>query len=214
MRVVLDNLDVFAAGARTTVALTLLSFAVAMAIGITIAACRVSPIPPLRFVGAFYVETVRNTPLTVLFLLFFFGLTKVGILYSGFTTAVIVLGGYTGAFVGETVRSGINSVSRGQAEAARAIGLTFPQTLLVIVLPQALRTVVAPIGSLFIALIKNSSIAGIIAVPELVFRSDGLANSSARPIPVFVGAVVAYLALTIPSGIAFAALERRVGIKR
>ena len=147
MRVVLDNLDVFVEGARTTALLTVLSFAVALAIGLTIAAFRVSPVPPLRAAGTAYVTLVRNSPLTVLFVLFFFGLTKVGILFSTFTTAVIVLGGYTGAFVGETIRSGINTVSRGQAEAARAIGLTFPQTLATVVMPQALRTVVAPIGA-------------------------------------------------------------------
>ena len=214
MQVVLDNLDVFVVGTRTTATLTLLSFAVAMAIGITLAACRVSPVPPLRAVGALYVATIRNTPLTVLFVLFYFGLTKVGILYGGFTTAVIVLGGYTGAFVGEAVRSGINSVNRGQAEAARAIGLTFPQTMRIVVLPQALRTVVAPLGSLFIALIKNSSVASVIAVSELVYRTDQLANDTAQGVPVFLGAVVAYLLMTIPSGVAFAALERRVAIRR
>lgn len=214
MGVVFDNLDVFARGMRTTAWLTLCSFALAMLIGVVVAAFRVSPIPPLRIAGAAYVETVRNTPLTVLFTLFFFGLTKVGVLFSPFVTAVIVLGGYTGAFISETVRSGINSVASGQAEAARAIGLTFPQTLFIIVLPQALRTVVAPLGSLFIALIKNSSIALIISVPELVFRTDSLANDTARAIPVFAGAAAAYLLMTIPSGLAWAALERRAAIKR
>jgi len=212
--VVFDNLDVFFAGLRTTVSLTLLSYTAALVIGIVVAACRVSPVPPLRFAGAFYVETVRNTPLTVLFVLFFFGLTKVDIKYSAFITAVIVLGGYTGAFVGETVRSGINTVSRGQAEAARSLGLTFPQVLGIVVLPQALRTVVAPLGSLFVALIKNSSIAALIAVPELVYRTDSLSNDTARPIPIFLGAAIAYLLLTIPSGFAIRAIERRTAIKR
>jgi glutamate transport system permease protein len=138
----------------------------------------------------------------------------VDIKFSGFVTAVIVLGGYTGAFVGETVRSGINTVSRGQAEAARALGLTFPQVLVVVVLPQALRTVVAPLGSLFIALTKNSSIAAVIAVPELVYRTDGLANDTAQAVPVYLGAAIAYLMLTIPSGFAFRMLERRAAIKR
>jgi glutamate transport system permease protein len=199
---------------RTTAWLTLCSFAVAMLIGVVVAACRVSPIPPLRLAAASYVETVRNTPLTVLFFLFFFGLTKVGVLYSPFVTAVIVLGGYTGAFVGETVRSGINAVATGQAEAARALGLSFPQTLGLVVLPQALRTVVAPLGSLFIALLKNSSIAFVISLQELTYRTDALAEDTAQKIPVFIGAAVAYLLLTIPSGFAFAALERRVAIKR
>ena len=214
MDVVFDNLDVFFRGMRTTVSLTLLAFALALVIGIVVAAFRVSPVPPLRLAGAFYVETVRNTPLTVLFVLFFFGLTKVDIKFGAFTTAVIVLGGYTGAFVGETVRSGINAVSRGQAEAARSLGLTFPQVLTIVVLPQALRTVVAPLGSLFIALIKNSSIAALIAVAELVYRTDALANDTARPIPIFLGAAVAYLVLTIPSGFAIRAIEERAAIKR
>jgi glutamate transport system permease protein len=212
--VVFDNLDVLARGVRTTVALTALSYVVALAIGIVVAACRVSPIPPLRVAGAFYVELVRNTPLTVHFVLFFFGLPKIGILYDPFPTAIIVLGGYTGAFVAETVRSGINAVSRGQAEAARALGLTFPQVLGIVVLPQALRTVVGPLGSLLIALTKNSSIAALIAVEELVFVTDSLANDTATPIPFYIGAAVAYLLLTIPTGFAVRALENRVAIKR
>jgi glutamate transport system permease protein len=212
--VVFDNLDVFAEGMRTTVSLTLLSYAVAFVIGIVVAACRVSPIPPLRVAGAFYVETVRNTPLTVLFVLFFFGLPKVGIIYEPFPTAIIVLGGYTGAFVAETVRSGINTVAVGQAEAARSLGLTFPQVLFLVILPQALRTVVAPLGSLFIALIKNSSIALVIAVKELVFLTDSLANETAQPIPVYLGAAAAYLILTVPSGVVIGFIERRVAIKR
>jgi glutamate transport system permease protein len=212
--IVFDNLDVFAEGMRTTVSLTLLSYAVAFVIGIVVAACRVSPIPPLRVAGAFYVETVRNTPLTVLFVLFFFGLPKVGIIYEPFPTAIIVLGGYTGAFVAETIRSGINTVAVGQAEAARSLGLTFPQVLFLVILPQALRTVVAPLGSLFIALIKNSSIALVIAVEELVFLTDSLANETAQPIPIYLGAAAAYLLLTVPSGVVIGVIERRVAIKR
>src|SRR6266567_2140230 len=131
---------------RLTVELTLGSFALALVLGTITAAARVSPVPPLRAAGAFYVETLRNTPLTVIFVLFFFGLPKVGIQYSPFVSAIIVLGLYTGTFVGETVRSGINSVAQGQAEAARSLGLTFPQVLGVVVLPQAFRTVVAPLG--------------------------------------------------------------------
>jgi glutamate transport system permease protein len=211
---VLDNLSQYGEGLRTTVALTLLSFAAAFVIGIVIAAFRVSPVPPLRAVGTFYVETVRNTPLAVLLTLFVFGFPKIGITYSYFTSAVIVLSAYTGAFISETVRSGINTVAAGQAEAARSIGLTFPQTLWLVVLPQALRTVVAPLGNLFIALTKNSSVASIISVFELTKIADELSTNSARPIPAFVGAGIAYLLLTLPSGFVFGALERKVAIKR
>ncbi len=178
------------------------------------AACRVSPVAPLRGFGAFWVETFRNTPLTVLFVLFYFGFPKLGIRYAAFPSAVTVLSVYTSAFIAETVRAGINTVSAGQAEAARAIGLTFGQTIRIIVLPQAFRTVIGPIGSLFIALTKNSSIASVISVLELAKVADNLNTDSARPIPVFLGAAIAYLLLTLPSGFAFGVLERRVAVKR
>lgn len=214
MGVVFDNLDLYVEGIRTTVALTLLSFGVAFALGIVLAACRVSPVPPLRLAATTYVELVRNTPLTVLFVLFFFGFPKIGIQYEPFPSAVLVLSAYTGAFLGETIRAGINTVAVGQAEAARSLGLTFPQVLGVVVLPQALRSVIAPIGNLFIALAKNTSIALVIAVHELTFIADRLNTDTARPIPVYLGAAIAYLLITLPSGLVFGAIERRLAIKR
>ncbi|MBW3556160.1 MAG: amino acid ABC transporter permease [Actinobacteria bacterium] len=214
MRIVFDNLGLYAQGMRTTVVLTLTSFAAAMVVGTVVAAFRVSPVPPLRAAGAVWVQMLRNTPLTVLLLLFVFGFTKIGLQYSFEVSSVIVFGAYTSAFVAETVRSGINAVARGQAEAARAVGLTFPQILGIVVLPQAFRTVVAPLGNIFIALTKNTSIAAIISVLELTEVADRLNNATARPIPVFLGAAVAYLVLTLPSGFAFGWLERKVAIRR
>ncbi len=214
MGLVLDNLSLYGEGMRTTVLLTVLSFAAAFVIGVVLAGFRVSPVAPLRAVGTTYVEIIRNTPLPVLFVLFFFGFPKIGIRYSTFASAVIVLSAYTGAFVGETVRSGINTVAAGQGEAARALGLTFPQVLWLIVLPQALRSVVGPLGNLFIALTKNSSVAVLISTVELTGVAERLNAASARPVAAFVGAGVAYLLLTIPAGLAFGALERRVAIKR
>ena len=199
---------------RTTVSLTMLSFAAAVVVGTVVAAFRVSPVPPLRWAGATYVELVRNTPLAVQFVIFFFGFTKLGIRYGAFASSVIVLGTYTSAFVAETVRSGINAVASGQAEAARALGLTFPQVLGIVILPQAFRTVVAPLGNLFIALTKNSSVASVISVLEITEVADRLNTATARPIPVFLGAAVAYVILTLPSGWAVGAIERRVAIKR
>jgi len=214
MGVVTDHLGLFAEGARTTAVLTALSFALALVLGTVLASCRVSPVPPLRAAATAYVEVVRNTPLTVLFVLFFFGFPKLGIQYPRFASAVIVLSAYTGAFVGEVLRSGINAVAAGQAEAARALGLTFGQNLRLVVLPQAYRTVVAPLGGLLVALIKNSSIALVISVAELTFIADQVNRDTARPIPVFVGAAIGYLAMAIPTGLAVGALERRVAIRR
>ncbi len=214
MDVVLDNLDAYLEAMRTTVVLTVVSFAAAMVIGVVIATFRVSPVPPLRLAGTVWVEALRNTPLAVLFLLFFFGLPKIGILYSPLVSSLIILSVYTSTYVAETVRAGINSVSRGQAEAARSLGLTFPQVLARIVMPQALRTVVAPLGSVFIALIKNSGIASTIAVLDLTGTARRLSEITARPLAVFAGAAVAYLILALPAGWAVGALERRVAIKR
>lgn len=197
-----------------TVALTLSSFVAALMIGTVVAAFRVSPVPTLRAAGAAWVELLRNIPLSVLMLGFYFGFTKIDIRYSEFTTAVIVLGAYTSAFVAETVRAGINSVARGQAEAARSLGLTFPESLRLVILPQAIRTVVAPLGSLFIALIKNSSIASLIAVVELSDAADRISTDTARPIPAFLGAAAGYLLLALPAGAVVGVLERRAAVRR
>ena len=185
-----------------------------MVLGTVVAACRISPIGPLRLVGTVWVEAVRNTPLAVHFYLFFFGFTKVGIRYSPFTSGVLVLTVYTSAFVAETVRAGVNTVAQGQGDAARAVGLTLPQTLWTVVLPQAFRTVVAPIGNLFIALTKNSSVAALIAVGELTKVAEGVSTNTAQPVAAFLGAGVAYLLLTLPSGFLFEAVERKVAFKR
>lgn len=199
---------------RTTVVLTALSFACALVVGTVVAAFRVSPVAPLRLAGTTYVELVRNTPLAALMILAFFGLPKIGFLFSGFATAVVVLALYTGTFAAETIRSGINTVGRGQVEAARAVGLTFTQTLRHVVLPQAVRAVVAPLGSVLIALTKNSSLASLVTVVELTEVADRLNNETARAIPVFLGAATAYLILTLPMGWAVGVVERRSALAR
>ena len=214
MDAVLDNLDLYLSGMRDTVVLTVVSFALAFVVGVVVAGFRVSPVPPLRAVGAFYVNTVRNTPLVLLLFLFYFGFPKVGLSFAAFTWAIMVLTLYTGTFVAETVRAGINSVSRGQGEAARALGLSFPQTLGVVVMPQAIRTVVQPLGSIFVALIRNSALVTVISVGNLSKTADQVSTDTVVFIPVYVGVAVAYLILTLPSGFAVGYLERRLAIKR
>lgn len=214
MSVVLENLDVFLEGMRRTAELSVLSFILAFVLGNVVAAFRVSPVPPLRWAGAAYVELVRNTPLLVLMFIMVFGFPSIGFTYSFFASAIIVLSAYTGTFVAEAVRSGINAVSTGQAEAARALGLTFPQSMRLVVMPQALRTVVAPLGGIFIALLKNSSLAVVINVHELTFVANQVGTDYAEFIPAYLGAAIAYLMLTVPSGFAVGWIEHRVAIKR
>jgi glutamate transport system permease protein len=213
--VVFDNLDEFSDGWFTTIRLSVLSFLLAMAIGLVLAAMRVSPFKPARAAGTAYVDVFRNSPLPVLALLFWFGLPKLDIdIDSRFAVAVAVLSLYTGAFIGETIRAGINSVAVGQSEAARSVGLTFLQNLRVVILPQALRTVVQPIGNIWIALVKNTAVASFIAVPELIYRTSQLNTAESQPVPIFIGAALGYLMLTLPSGVVLGFIERRVAIKR
>ncbi|MBW3573258.1 MAG: amino acid ABC transporter permease [Actinobacteria bacterium] len=214
MEVVLDNLGRYGSGVATTVSLTLAGWAGALVLGVVVAAFRVGPVAPLRAAGAVYVQLVRNCPLAVLFVFFYFGLPDAGLTLPTFPTAVVVLSLYTGTYVAETVRAGISAVSAGQAEAARALGLGFTQVLGLVVVPQALRTVVAPLGSLFIALIRNTSIAFTIGVVELTGTMFQVGNRTADYTTAFLTAATAYFLLTLPSGVAVDALERRVAVKR
>ncbi len=214
MDVIVDNMDAYLRGMRDTTVLTLLSFAFAFIIGVVVAGFRVSPVPPLRAFGTVYVNIVRNTPLLVIIVLFYRGLPKAGVLYPPFTSAIIVLALYTGTFVAETVRAGINSVAMGQAEAARALGMTFPQVLRIVVLPQALRTVIQPLGSIFIALIKNSALVTLVGVANLTRTAAVVAVETVQAVPAYIGAALAYLLLTLPTGQLVGWLERRFAIKR
>jgi glutamate transport system permease protein len=176
---------------------------------------RVSPITPLRGLSTFYVETFRNTPLTVVFFFMIFGLPQIDFVIGFFPGAVLSVGLYTAAFVCEAIRSGINAVSPGQAEAARAIGLTFGQSLREIVLPQAFRTVVPPLGSVLIAMVKNTSIAAGFSVTELSSLLPRLVNADAGDLLfVLLGVVIGYMLITLPMAYAVNRLERRAAILR
>jgi glutamate transport system permease protein len=212
---VLDNLDAYRQGFVTTLELSVLASVLALLLGTVLAAMRVSPVPTLRAAGAAYVELVRNTPLTLVFFFMVFVLPQVDILLPFFVFAVMALTIYHAAFFCEAVRSGINAVGVGQAEAARSIGLTFGQSLQLVVLPQALRTVIPPLINVVIALIKNSSIAAAFAVVELTATGTRLANANGDAvIPILAGVAVCYLFLTLPSGWLAGRLERRVAILR
>jgi len=214
VQVVLDNLDFYVSGMWVTLELTALSFLLALGIGVIVASARVSPVAPLRAAGLLYVETVRNTPPLVLLFLFVYGLPKAGVIYSLFVSAVLVLGGYTGAFVAEALRSGIASVPIGQAEAARSLGLGFSQTLRYVILPQAFRTVIPPVGGLLSALVRNTSLAATVGVLELTGQAERLNTDQTDPIPIFLGAAVAYLIITLPLGALIGAAERRLAVTR
>ena len=215
MNVLLDYLPEFRDGFLGTLAITASSALLALVLGVLIAGFRVSPIPPLRAFGTAWVTVLRNTPLTLLFLVAFFVVPQ--ILFQGaspYILATLALGFYTSSFVCEAVRSGINTVPLGQAEAARSIGMTFAQTLREIVLPQATRTVLPPLSSIFIALTKNSAIAGAFGYSEL-FNVSKLLNDKGYAIAwIFLWTALAYLVITFAISGLFRLAERRMGVAR
>ena len=216
MDAVTENLDLYWSGFRTSLGICLIAMVGSLALGTVIAACRVSPVPPLRGFGTWWVNTFRNTPLTLVLFFFAFGLPEIGINRSFYFFGVTGLIVYTSAFVCEAIRSGINSVSAGQAEAARSIGLTFSQSLTLVVMPQALRTVVPPLGSVIIAMFKNSAVVGAFGVGGDLF-STGATLTSARGfanLPVITGVAIGYLLITIPAGLLLQVIERKVAIVR
>ncbi len=216
MDVIVDNLDTYWLGIRTTLALSVLSFLGAMVIGTAVATMRVSPLRLFRSVGAVYVELFFSLPLLVWALIFFFGFPKIGIIFdSRFISGVIILATFTGALVAEAVRAGINTVPPGQAEAARAIGLRFDQVLGHIVLPQATRAMIGPLGNLFLALVRNSAVVAVaVSVDDIMWRADQLNTTTARPVAVFLGAFAAYLVITVPGAFAVNAIQRRFSFSR
>ncbi len=214
MDAVLDNLGTFGEGFVRTLVLTLVAGAVALVLGTLLAAMRVAPAAPVRAIGTVYVEVVRNTPLTIVFFFAVFVLPQLDVRLSFFTFAVIALSVYHASFFCEAVRAGIGAVGVGQAEAARAIGLTFPQTLVSVVLPQAFRTVVPPLINVFIALTKNTSIASAFAVAELTAIGSRLSNATGQAVPVLLATAVCYLVITIPAGLLAGRLETRVAVAR
>jgi glutamate transport system permease protein len=217
-----DNFEAYLTGFSWILRLTLASTAFALVLGIVLAAFRVSPVPVLRWFGAAWVNVFRNTPLTLIIFFCYFGLfSGLGLKLSdnlelnNFWLGVIGLSVYTAAFVCEAFRSGINTVPAGQAEAARAVGLTFLQTLRIVVLPQAGRAVIAPLGSVFIALTKNSTIVGTIGLLEASGVMKGLIEDYGNAvIPIFLVFAGTFAAVLIPVGYGFGWLADRLAVKR
>jgi glutamate transport system permease protein len=209
-----------------TIQLTAFSAIGALILGTLLAAMRLSPVPMLNWIGTSYVNVVRNTPLTLIILFCSFGLAQtLGITLvdsksltsiedSNFRLAILGFTVYTAAFVCETVRSGVNTVPLGQAEAARSLGLTFAQNLRIVLLPQAFRAVVSPLGSVLIALTKNTTIASAIGVAEAALLMKTMTENEAALI--YIGAIfmVGFVILTLPMGLFFGWLGKRLAVAR
>ena len=197
-------------GLVTTLELTVISFLGALVLGTLVAVFRVGPVPPLRWLGAVYVGAFRNLPALVLLVLWVFGLPEVGVTFGLFTSACICFSLTFSATVCEIMRSGIASVAVGQAEAARAIGLRFTQVLWNVILPQAFRSMVQPLGNVLIAIVLNTSLAAAVGVTELTYQSQTLTIQYAEALLTFLLSAAFYVAVALLAGLAVGRLERLV----
>jgi glutamate transport system permease protein len=214
--VLTENLDAFASGLWVTTRLVLASFVVALVLGTVVAALRVAPVRAMQAAGAVYVEIFRNTPLLVLLFISFAGLRRAEVDISAWTAGIASLGVYTSAYVAEALRSGVAAVSRGQIEAGLSLGFSYAAVLRRIVLPQAFRTVIAPLGSVTIAMVKNSAIVGasLLALPDLLKEARIVNSNTFQTTEAFFWAAVGYLLLTATATVVFRALESRYAIHR
>jgi glutamate transport system permease protein len=209
------NFDLVLRAFLLTIELGVVAAVVSLVVGTLLAAARVGPIPVLAKAGALYVTLVRNTPLLVVFIFVFVALPKLDVQLSFFTKGCLALSVYTSAFVCEAIRSGVNSVSLGQAEAARAIGLTFRQLMSQVVLPQAFRASVPPLASVIIALMKNTSVAAAFGLAEATYRMRFFTNRYTEDrFLIFLTFAVGYIIIVEVLSAGALGLERRWRVSR
>lgn len=219
MDILFRNADLFVDGFRNTLILFVAAGAIAVVLGFVTGAMRVSPVPIMRAVGTLYVNLVRNTPLTLLFFFFVLGFPKLfpqttqgGRLFM--RLAILALGLYTATYVAEVVRSGINTVPPGQTEAARALGLTFAQSMTQVVLPQAGRAVVPPMMSVLIALLKNTTVAAGFSVAEAGYIRAALSERSEPLLPGLLWVAAIFVALVMLLAWVQRILEKKLQVIR
>ncbi len=210
MEALAENWDLILRGFWETIKLMLVSGGLAMVIGTLVGVARVSPVSILRKSAVGYVTIFRNTPLLVLIILTYYGLPEIGIDFGYFVMITMAMGVYTAAFVAECIRSGVNGIGIGQAEAARSIGMPFGTTMTQVILPQAFRYVVPPLASVFIALTKNTSLAFGFGLVEATFRSKGLLEEyPGDRVVIFLGIALGYIVIVELISFVASRLERR-----
>lgn len=215
MSVLTNNLDLFLRLFGQTLQLFAIAAVLSLLLGTLLAALRVSPVPVFRGIGTLYVTVLRNTPLTLVFVFFVFAYPLLDILkIDNYLAAVVSLSLYTAAFVCEVVRSGINTVPVGQAEASRALGLTFTQMLGNVVLPQALRSVVPPMTSTMIALLKNTTVASGFAVVQAGNIRESLADQGENVMLGLLWVAFGFVVLVMPLTYVQQVFEKRWSVAR
>ncbi|AQR77119.1 amino acid ABC transporter permease [Paenibacillus larvae] len=210
INILTDHLDLYMEGFGNTVKASLLALAGSFVLGVIFAVMRISTFRLLRIIGTAYVEFFRNIPLLLIVMFFYLGSGNLGLNLDGFEAGTIGLAIYTSAFIAEAIRAGILAVPKGQVEAGRSSGLTYLQTMQYIVLLQAIKIVIPPLGNQFLNLIKNSSVLGVVAGLDLMYFGDLINSETFKVFGTYIFVAMFYLLLTIPLSLIISILERRL----
>lgn len=200
----------FIDGFLTTLKASILALVLSVVLGGILAVLRMSDHKLAQFVGRWYVEVFQNTPLPIQIFFFYIGLPSLGIQLSEFTSGMLGLGVYTAAYMAEVFRAGIQSVPKGQMEAARSTGMTYLQAMWYVILPQAVRIIIPPMGNQFLNLVKNSAMLGFIAAGDLMYHAYIVQSETFLIVEVYLFTALLYLMITIPLSIFVNYLERRM----
>lgn len=208
--VLTDNAPLFLTGLQTTFLLAVAAWLLAIGLGVAVAMMRLAPGPVLRRLAAAYVEFTRNIPPIVIVFFIFFAMPSLGLELSAFSSVVLGVGLYGAAMFAEIIRSGISAIPPGQYECAISQGMSYVQAMRLVVLPQAIRVVIPPIGTESINVIKNTSLGAAVSMAEILGTANLVGSRSFAYAVVFIAAAVLYLVLTLPTAALFSALERRL----
>ena len=210
MNLVVNSFPLLLIGAGVTIQITVLSTAIGFVIGLVVGVARISHLRPLRLLAEVYVEFFRGTPLLVQIFLFYFALPVItGQRIDPFIAAISACGINSGAYVAEIFRAGIQSVDEGQMEAGRSLGMTLLQTMRYIIVPQAFKRVIPPLGNEFIAMLKDSSLVSVIGFEELTRRGQLIIAKTYGSFEIWMSVAVIYLVMTLTISRFVAYLERR-----
>ncbi|WP_312859675.1 amino acid ABC transporter permease [Peribacillus huizhouensis] len=200
-----NNIDMFLEGFKVTLMASVIALIASLLLGAFIAVLRIAPNKLLNWLGTIYVEFIRNIPLLIIMLFVYLVFN-----FKGLTAGTIALTIYTTAFIAEAIRAGILSISKGQMEAARSSGLTYGQAMRLIILPQAIKVVIPPLGNQFINLVKNSSLVAVIAGGDLMYQADLISARTLVVMDTYILVAMFYLLLTIPLSLGVGYLEKRL----
>lgn len=211
-QLIIDSIPILLKGAWITVIVTIISMAFGLIFGMLAALSKLSKIKILRWLANQYIDIIRGTPLLVQLFIIYYGLPQIGITINPFSSAILGLSINTGAYVAEAIRSGILAVDQGQREAAAALGFSSSQTMRLIIIPQALKTMIPPVGNQFLLLIKDSSLVSTITLVELTRTAQRIISTTYKPIELYIAAAVIYYVISLLATKLLNLLEKRARI--